>query len=292
MIGTALSGATRTSFGAMNLSAYLARLGIASEPKGADLTTLATIMEAHSRAITFENCDVVQNKNISITREDVERKLVGDCRGGYCFEQNTLLQMALEALGFDVTPLLCRVRWSKPDDSAGANTTYTHMALKVKLQTGDYLADVGFAGTNSIAPVALGTAEPQSLPEGQFRVADGRPGYNSLELLVKGEWRPLYTWRDEVAPVVDLECSNWYSCTFPKARFTTSFFVCRVIEGERHHILNENYVVRGGHGVESVVQSSPIRDMAHLLELLETVFGLRLPADTAGLDRYLPCAKS
>ena len=79
-----------------------------------------------------------------------------------------------------------------------------------------------------------------------------------------------------------------YSCTFPKARFTTSFFVCRVIGDERHHILNENYVTRKGHGVESVVETTPIKDKAHLVELLDTVFSLRFPADTPGIDRFLP----
>ena len=117
---------------------------------------------------------------------------------------------ALEEMGYDVTPLLCRVRWNKPDDSKEPPTTFTHMALKVKLEAGDYLADVGFAGTNSMAPVALSVGdEPQSLPEGQFRVCAGQPGYLMLQLQIKGEWRPLYTWRDEPAPVIDQECSNW-----------------------------------------------------------------------------------
>ena len=40
------------------------------------------------------------------------------------------------------------------------------------------------------------------------------------------------------------ECNNWYSCTYPSARFTTSFFVCRILGDERHHILNADYVVR------------------------------------------------
>lgn len=273
----------------MNLSAYLQRLNLPAwvHPPRADLATLTLIMAAHSRAIAFENCDVVLGKHISMARDDVERKLVASGRGGYCFEQNTLLQMALDALGFEVIPLLCRVRWNKPDDSEGPNTTFTHMALKVKLGAGEYLADVGFAGTNSIAPVLLGSCDPQSLPEGDFRVVDGLAGYSSLQLLVKGEWRSLYTWRDEAAPVVDLECSNWLSCTFPKARFTTSFFVCRVVGEERHHILNQQYVKRKGHGVESVVECEEIRDMAQLLELLGSVFGLSFPADTDGLDRYL-----
>ena len=194
--------------------------------------------------------------------------------------------MALEEIGFNVTPLLCRVRWNKADDSDGPNTAFTHMALQVKIADSDYLADVGFAGTNSIAPVGLSSEDPQALPEGQFRVVPGLPGYRTLQLHVKGEWRALYTWRDEPAPLVDQECSNWYSCTYPKARFTTSFFVCRVVGEERHHILNSQYVKRKGHGVESVVETTEITGKPELLALLDSIFDLQL-TDTVGLDRYL-----
>lgn len=279
----------------MNLVSYLKRIGIGSSPEGADLATLSQIMAAHSRAIAFENCDVILGKRISIDRTEVEAKLVAGQRGGYCFEQNTLMQMALEAMGFAVTPLLCRVRWNKPDDAEEPNTTFTHMALKVQLDGGLYLVDVGFAGTNSIAPVALGSAEPQSLPEGQFRVVEGRSGYQVLQLLMNGVWRPLYTWReDEAAAGIDLECANWFSCTYPKARFTTSFFVCRVIGSERHHILDGSYVVRSGHGVESSVQTTKVKDLDHLINLLIEVFGIDFPAgtDITNLDRYLESASS
>lgn len=273
----------------MDLTAYVKRIGLASLPEHVDLNTLSRVMEAHSRAIAFENCDVVLHRTISMSREDVQSKLVYSQRGGYCFEQNTLLLMALEALGFTVTPLLCRVRWNKPDDTEGPNTTFTHFALKVALDQGDYLADVGFAGTNSIAPVALASSEPQSLPEGQFRVVDGRSNYYTLQLLVKDEWRALYTWRDEPAALVDQECSNWYSCTYPKARFTTSFFVCRVVGDERHHILNHEYVVRKGHGVESTTTKVTVNDLEHLMQLLSDVFAIHFGAGESvdGLDRYL-----
>ena len=67
----------------MNLDAYLKRIGITARPP-ADLETLTLIMASHSRAIAFENCDIVLGKHISMSREDVEKKLVNAGRGGYC----------------------------------------------------------------------------------------------------------------------------------------------------------------------------------------------------------------
>lgn len=230
---------------AFRLEKYLVRIGLgggllAQRPPSYD--TLTKVMKAQSNAIAFENLDVVQRKIIPIAPADVERKLVDEGRGGYCFEQNQLLASALQSLGFDVFPMLCRVRWNKAVDE---QTTFTHVALRVRLGDGaeacTYLADVGFAGTNSIAPVLLGSEEPQALPEGLFRTLRDTAGYTTLQWEVKKTWRDLYMFKEEACLPIDLELANWWSCTYPKARFTSQFFVARVVGDERHHILNETY---------------------------------------------------
>ena len=126
------------SFG---LSAYLRRIGLelSAQARIPSYATLAAIMDAQSRAIPFENLDVVQRKIIDISPAGVEQKLVSRGRGGYCFEQNQLLASALLSVGFDVSPMLCRVRWNKAADE---QTTFTHVALSVKLGQDTYLADV------------------------------------------------------------------------------------------------------------------------------------------------------
>jgi len=273
------------------LSKYLRRVGISETAQQLAPTArlLCKLMMAHSRSIPFENLDVVCGRKISIVRADIVRKLVDERRGGYCWEQNALLQLALEAAGFEsVTPLLCRVRWGKASDADGPVSAYTHMALKVQIEGTNYLADVGFSGVNSVAPVNLDVGEtPQPLPEGEFRV-ERQGEYSALQLNVRGEYRALYKWRDEPGAYCDQEACNWYSCTFPSARFTTSFFVCRVVGDERHHILNATYVVRKGHGADSVTETTRIAGRAQLLALLDDVFGLRLaPGESDGVDRYL-----
>jgi len=291
-----------------------------------DRATLALLMAGQSRYIPFENIDVVLKKRISMSPADVEKKLVDDHRGGYCWEQNTLLRMALEEIGYEVTPVMCRVRWGKADDSVEPNTPYTHLALIVKVvstpnmnmnmeqdddddddddeksksisTTNYFLADVGFAGTNSMHPVDLGIgSEPQDLPEGRFRVAPSKhKDFHVLQLRVKkndaDEWRPLYEWREESAPWVDQECSNWYSCTYPTHIFTTSFFVCKLVSDgdsdERHHISNDQYVIRKGYGMDKEVITEQIKEKERLLHLVVEVFGIKMDGvDTEGIDRFL-----
>mmetsp|Transcript_41291 Transcript_41291/g.44835 ORF Transcript_41291/g.44835 Transcript_41291/m.44835 type:complete len:287 (+) Transcript_41291:107-967(+) len=283
-----------------SLMNYLSRIGspsLLSANNGllmmnASREMLAKIMEAQSRAIPFENFDIVCGKTISMDPVDVERKLVDEKRGGYCWEQNTLLQLALEDLGYTVQPLLCRVRWGKPDYDSVPTTGFTHLVLKVQTDDGRfYLADVGFGGTNSIEPVSFNVAgDSQQLTEGQFRIIPSYrtlPRYQVLQMLVnEREWRPLYEWREETAPLVDQLAWNWYSCTFPTARFTTQLFACRVVGEERHHLLNNQYVIRKGHGINKEVITETITTKVRLLELIDQVFGVQL-VETEGIDRYL-----
>ncbi|MFZ9393865.1 MAG: arylamine N-acetyltransferase, partial [Ilumatobacteraceae bacterium] len=106
----------------IDLEAYLSRSG---HDGGRDpgLATLAAVHSAHARTIPFENLDILLGRRIATDLAAVERKLVHDRRGGYCFEQNALLGAALRTLGFDVAPLLGRVRWQVPAETMDAKWT-------------------------------------------------------------------------------------------------------------------------------------------------------------------------
>src|SRR3982751_885916 len=111
-----------------DLDAYFARIGYAGS-RAPTLDTLHAILAAHVRTIPFENLDVLLGRGISLAPADIERKLVRDRRGGYCFEQNGLLLMVLTALGFRATPRSARVRLRHPRDSTPPRT---HLFLRVE----------------------------------------------------------------------------------------------------------------------------------------------------------------
>jgi N-hydroxyarylamine O-acetyltransferase len=266
---------------AFPLLSYLSRVGLpaslASAPPTPDL--LATLMAAQSRAIPFENLDVVLRRPISTHVVDVSAKLLGTPRrGGYCFEQYNLLSAALSCFGFEVDPLLCRVRWNKRPDEA---TAFTHVALRVATPKREaFLVDVGFAGTNSISPVPFG-GDASALPEGTFRVLDGATatGYSTLQMELRGEFRDLYMWRSgEVASSADLAQSNFWSYAAPSARFTNEFFAARVVGDARHYIINDVHRIRATLDSGAAVTEEVVRDAAHLARLLSDVFGIDAPA--------------
>ncbi|MGH7057165.1 MAG: arylamine N-acetyltransferase, partial [Acetobacteraceae bacterium] len=81
-----------------DLAAYFARIGYdgAREPTFA---TLAALHALHPAAIPFENLDSLLGRPVPLDLASLQAKLVGERRGGYCFEQNTLLAAVLGALG-------------------------------------------------------------------------------------------------------------------------------------------------------------------------------------------------
>ena len=88
----------------IDVGAYLDRIGC----NGA--ATLGTVHRAHVTSIPFENLDAWSGRPVSLDLDEVERTLVVERQGGYCFEHNLLLQAELQQLGYDVELLLARAR--------------------------------------------------------------------------------------------------------------------------------------------------------------------------------------
>ncbi|MEQ1793216.1 MAG: arylamine N-acetyltransferase [Nitrospira sp.] len=70
---------------------------------------------AHVLAVPFENLDGYRGVPVSLEPADLFAKIVTARRSGYCFELNGFFSLLLEAMGFQVTRLIARVRYgSKP----------------------------------------------------------------------------------------------------------------------------------------------------------------------------------
>lgn len=113
-----------------DLDSYLIRVGLEArrEDLKPDLDILAQIQLAHVQHIPFENLDVVQRRTISIDPADLERKIVAGRRGGYCFETNAVLAMALRSMGYEVHAMVARVRYMRPPSPL---TTFTHVVMQL-----------------------------------------------------------------------------------------------------------------------------------------------------------------
>lgn len=191
----------------IDLSTYGLRIGLSGsfEPT---FEALSRIQFGHSTNIPFENLDVLRNLPIRLDEASLQQKLVGDRRGGYCFEQNGLLLAVLQQIGFAATPLSGRVRLGVDRSFLPART---HLFVKVHMDGEDWLVDGGVGGASLTAPIRL-----------------------RLDV-------------EQETPLIDREVGNWWTSTSPKSKFKQGLF-CALARpnGERVGLLNEVFTHRRG----------------------------------------------
>ncbi|MEO9079845.1 MAG: arylamine N-acetyltransferase, partial [Rhodanobacter sp.] len=110
----------------IDLGAYLRRVGW-SGPVAIDQTTLRGLAAAHVALIPFANLHPLMGLPVQMDLAVLQRKLVDEGRGGYCFEQNLLFEAVLRAIGFDVSGLIARVLWGHAEDTMSPQS---HMLLR------------------------------------------------------------------------------------------------------------------------------------------------------------------
>jgi N-hydroxyarylamine O-acetyltransferase len=203
---------------AFPLDAYLDRIGLGGRDAAPGL---AELHRAHVVAIPFENLDPHRGVPVSLEPEAVAAKLVHGRRGGYCFEQNSLLAAALEALGARVELMLARVRVGRP---SGRISPRTHLTLRVTLDDEVWFADAGFGNGTLLEPIPFGPGEVHEQSGWRFRVVADGPEY-VLQTVRDGDWTDLYGFIPEPVPAVDLETSNWFTATHPRSPFVTGLIV-------------------------------------------------------------------
>jgi N-hydroxyarylamine O-acetyltransferase len=142
----------------MDIALYLDRIGY-SFPVRPDLDTLKGLMRAHLASVPFENLDQQLGRNVTTDLAGIYDKIVARRRGGWCFEVNTLLQWALEEIGFTVAPLAGHVGRSVSAPEISDN----HKCLRVDLDGGAFLVDVGYGGSQ-IDPIPLAPGEAEQTP--------------------------------------------------------------------------------------------------------------------------------
>jgi N-hydroxyarylamine O-acetyltransferase len=150
----------------IDLDAYFQRIGYSGDcsPR---LTTLQAIHQRHSQTIAFENLNSLLKQPVKLDLASLQQKLINERRGGYCFEQNSLLRAVLLGLDFQVTNLAARVLWNLP---SGTIAPRSHMVLWVNIDGEPYIADVGFGGLTLTTPLALTPDIEQPTSHEPFRL--------------------------------------------------------------------------------------------------------------------------
>jgi N-hydroxyarylamine O-acetyltransferase len=274
-----------------DLARYFERINCRC-PSWPDLAGLNAIVLAHVCSIPFESIDVLLGRPIDLDPARVEHKLLVERRGGYCFEQNTLLLRVLQALGYTVSPIAARVRLGNARSEV---TAKTHVFLRVEMDGESWLVDVGVGGFSLTSAIRLRLDEPQETSHEPRRIqAEGT--WRGLELR-SPDARLFHqvhfedAWHDicdfTLAPMhdIDRELGNWYTSAHPRSHFKDRLMVSRATPDGRKALLNRRFTHRQkGRATIAYKVESP----TELNALLEREFGIVVPdaarIECAGLE--------
>ncbi|MBU1306773.1 MAG: arylamine N-acetyltransferase [Alphaproteobacteria bacterium] len=171
----------------VNVNAYFERIGFAGSI-APTLATLEAIHGLHSAAIPFENLDPVMGRPVRLDQASLEQKLLHEKRGGYCFEQNTLLSNILGDLDYTVRSFAARMLWGHPE---GGAKMISHMVLVVDIAGAGYLCDVGCSIFRLTAPLKLRDGTEQQIGETLYRLSKNEQMW-LLEVKHDEQWHGLY----------------------------------------------------------------------------------------------------
>lgn len=215
------------------LESYLKRIGYTGSLE-CNAETLTKLMRAQLFSVAFENLDVQAGKIVSLVPEQIVDKIVGQGRGGYCYEVNGLFAMALQALGFSYKFVACRPMFYP------VRRPKTHMVLLVEAEGEQWICDLGFGSYGIRAPIALSALEQvQQQDFDQFRLTTEESGAYVVQAMVDGQWLSQFGFEPYASEWVDFMPANYLNSTHPDTIFVQKLLVIKHHEQGRDILLGD-----------------------------------------------------
>ncbi|KAI9343155.1 hypothetical protein BDR26DRAFT_1006403 [Obelidium mucronatum] len=287
------------------------------QPEPPTLALLNRIIHAHSSHIPFENGHLrFLDSKPRLNQDQVFERLVTDQRGGYCFQQNSLLLSALLALGYKAYPGAARpVVWN-PDLKRHVLKGTTHMILFVDLledgnesqqQRRRFLVDVGYSRIGMIRAMAVTVGEEIlsagdevvrldsstiTTNSGGWMLSLKRPGWapvqEGLDSDSDGFLPVLYFTMERYRPQ-DFEVFNHFVSTEPTQIFVTSFVASIVTAtGGRANIVDRTFKRFEGAQHRELDRVVELPCLDDFVAVLKSEFGIELGHDEIeGVKRIL-----
>ena len=222
----------------LDLDGYLKRLGV--EARDPSRSALDELHEAHVRAFTFDNIDVLLGRHPGVSLRDVDEKFVGRGRGGYCFEHSTVFAAALERLGYQVRRHLGRVG----DPATGTQQGRTHMVVEVVVDGQRLLCDPGF-GMSLLRPIPMTDgAEDDYLAGWRYRLRRTDAGDWALERLREQGWEVAHTTDELEVKPVDVVMGHHFTSTYPGSHFTRGLMLTKHLPGRHVTVTHDTLTIR------------------------------------------------
>ncbi|MBZ5597280.1 MAG: arylamine N-acetyltransferase [Acidobacteriia bacterium] len=198
--------------------------------------------------VPFENLDIARKCEIVCAEDKILEKIVGQRRGGFCYEMNGAFAALLRALGFEVTLLSARV----PREDGGNGPEFDHLTLRVDLNE-PWLADVGF-GDSFLDPLRLEVGREQAQDGRSFRIVDEDGSLHVERMEAGGQWKREYSFSLVARRLEDFSAMCHYHQTSAESPFTRKSVCTRATADGRITLADRKLIVtRAGQRSERVL---------------------------------------
>jgi N-hydroxyarylamine O-acetyltransferase len=174
----------------MNANTYLERIALAGAALKTDAESLRTLQRSHLLTVPFENLDIHWKRPILIDTAKFYDKVVGEKRGGFCYELNGLFNELLRSFGFRTRIVSARVF-----NGTEHGPEYDHAAIIATIGENEYLTDVGF-GDFTAEPLRFVLDEEQQDKTGTFVIRRFDDEYLEVAKRDCDGWKSEYVFRD------------------------------------------------------------------------------------------------
>lgn len=251
----------------MDQAKYLQRIGSREAEVSPDIETLLRLQRTHLLSVPFENLDIHWKRPIVLDVERFYAKIVGERRGGFCYELNGLFNELLISMGFATRLISARV--GRADGSFGPE--YDHAAIIVSIGEEEFLADVGF-GDFSAEPLRFVVGEEQQDVNGIFKIEKAEAEAFVVKRHFGEDWKNEYLFTDiarELAEFAEMCDFQQYS---PESHFTKGKLCSIMTESGRKTLTDDKYIVTCG----GIPDSASIATDEEYIAALEREFGIKV----------------
>lgn len=246
------------------LDEYLAKLGLQRERP--DRAFLDKLLARHIEQITFSALAVPLGRYYSLHINDIFKRLVQDGIGGYCYEQNGLLQAALEALDYRVIAVMAKVVFRFDDPFV--DRALTHRSALVDFEGQWWLADAGFSQMSPGIALPLDGTEING-----YRVIEARADDWHLQQKQALGWKTLFRFSLRVCSPLEIEMGHLWSSKHPSATFVNNVMVSRIFADKRIMLNNLNFQIWQE---QQLLEDASINSLDEMQSLLTKEFNLYL----------------
>lgn len=251
------------------LEAYLNRIYYTGglEPS---LDNLSKLHFQHLLNVPYENLDLINGVPLRLDKESLYRKIVEECRGGYCFELQGAFYYLLRTLGYKVTQYAGRFM-----DEPWHIQMRRHRILVVELDGKRYVCDVGVCEEAPRYPLELIPDRIQTDGISEYRYEkDEFYGWALYQKCIGKDWRPVVGFSEEPQIDEDYIMPSFYCEKHPESDFNKYMWASIFTEDSNITILRNDFrVFREG----QIAESRTMETNSEAIDILQDIFKIDVP---------------